>query len=132
MQRRQQGGVALCGLLILIDKRMRLRPGRLMAVYVLGYSIGRFWVEGLRIDPANSGGGWRLNQWTAVVFFVLSAGYLVVDWARHRNDPSVEDAPAVDDDSPVDDDSSVDDTPVDGDAPATEVDEPVDYVAEDE
>lgn len=76
--------VGLCLLLLQIDKRMSLRPGRLMAVYVAGYSVGRFWVEGLRIDPANSGGGWRLNQWTAVIAFVLAVGYLVVDAARHR------------------------------------------------
>ena len=82
--------LALCGVLLLIDEKMRLRPGRLMAVYVMGYSIGRFWVESLRIDPANSGGGWRLNQWTAAVFFVLSAGYLVIDHLRHRNDPAPE------------------------------------------
>ena len=93
---------ALCGVLLLIDKKMRLRPGRLMAVYVMGYSIGRFWVESLRIDPANSGGGWRLNQWTAAVFFVLSAGYLIIDHFRHRNDPAPE--PVLDpiDPEPVD------------------------------
>ena len=93
---------ALCGVLLLIDKKVRLRPGRLMAVYVVGYSIGRFWVESLRIDPANSGGGWRLNQWMAAAFFVLSVGYLVIDHLRHRNDPIPEpaadpsDEPAVD------------------------------------
>ncbi|MEN9643827.1 MAG: hypothetical protein RL238_496 [Actinomycetota bacterium] len=81
---------ALCGVLLLIDKKMRLRPGRLMAVYVVGYSIGRFWVESLRIDPANSGGGWRLNQWMAAAFFVLSVSYLVIDHLRHRNDPAPE------------------------------------------
>jgi len=93
---------ALCGVLLLIDRKMTLRPGRLMAVYVVGYSIGRFWVESLRIDPANSGGGWRLNQWMAAAFFVLSVGYLVIDHLRHRNDPIPEpaadpsDEPAVD------------------------------------
>ena len=89
---------ALCGVLLLIDKKVRLRPGRLMAVYVVGYSIGRFWVESLRIDPANSGGGWRLNQWMAAAFFVLSVGYLVIDHLRHRNDPIADpsDEPAVD------------------------------------
>lgn len=85
--------LALCGLLLLIDRRVRLRPGRLLAVYVVGYSIGRFWIEGLRIDPANSGGGWRLNQWTAVAGFVAASGYLVFDWWRHR---SVESEPMVD------------------------------------
>ena len=76
--------VGLCLVLLQIDKRMSLRPGRLMAVYVAGYAVGRFWIEGMRIDPANSGGGWRLNQWTAVIAFVLAVGYLVVDAARHR------------------------------------------------
>ena len=85
--------LALSGVLLLIDRRMKLRPGRLLAVYVVGYSIGRFWVEGLRIDPANSGGGWRLNQWTAVVSFALSTGYLLIDWWRHR---SAESAPVAD------------------------------------
>ena len=33
----------------------------------LGYGIGRFWVEGLRIDAANEVGGLRLNQWIALV-----------------------------------------------------------------
>jgi prolipoprotein diacylglyceryl transferase len=79
--------LALCGLLIWICKRFRLRPGRLLAVYVLGYGIGRFWVEGLRIDDAKEGGGLRLNQWMALVIAVGAAGYLFVDWLRHRHDP---------------------------------------------
>jgi len=77
--------LALCGVLLLIDRRASLRPGRLMAVYVMGYSVGRFWIEGLRIDPANSGGGWRLNQWTAFIAFVLSAGFLLIDRRRARD-----------------------------------------------
>ena len=86
--------LTLCGLLIVIDRRMKLRPGRLLAVYVAGYFTGRFWIEGLRIDPANSGGGLRLNQWVSV--FVVSAAviYLIIDRQRHLHDePAVE--PAV-------------------------------------
>lgn len=76
--------LALVGVLLLIDKKVRLRPGRLLAIYVVGYAIGRFWVEGLRIDPANSGGGWRLNQWTALVAGLGAAAYLAIDAVRHR------------------------------------------------
>ena len=63
---------------------MKLRPGRLFAIYVVGYSIGRFWIEGLRIDPAHTSGGLRLNQWVALVSGVIAALYLVIDWYRHR------------------------------------------------
>ncbi|HAP76061.1 MAG TPA: prolipoprotein diacylglyceryl transferase [Acidimicrobiaceae bacterium] len=80
--------LALCVGLILLERRVRLRPGRLLAVYVAGYAVGRFWVEGLRIDPANAGGGWRLNQWTAVIAFVLAVGFLV--WDRRRAEPVTE------------------------------------------
>jgi len=85
--------LALCGLLLWIDKRFRLRPGRLMVVYLAGYFTGRFWVEGLRIDPANSVGGLRVNQWVSLVVVVLSVGYLVIDWLRHRHESE---APPVD------------------------------------
>ena len=37
-----------------------------MAVYVVGYGVGRLWVEGLRIDPANEIAGLRFNQWVAI------------------------------------------------------------------
>lgn len=75
---------ALCGLLLWVDRRFRLRPGRLMVIYVVGYAIGRFWVEGLRIDPAHTAGGLRLNQWVAIVAGGVAAVYLVLDMARHR------------------------------------------------
>ena len=74
-------------MLIWIGNHLRLRPGRLMVIYVIGYFLGRFWIEGLRIDNANAGGGLRLNQWVALVAMAASGGFLVVDWLRHRDDP---------------------------------------------
>lgn len=76
--------VALVGVLILIGRRLvnRPHPGRLLAVYVLGYGLGRFWVEGLRIDPAKEGGGLRLNQWMALVLIIGGAAYLA--WRERR------------------------------------------------
>ncbi len=79
--------VALCIALLLIDRRFRLRPGRLFAMYVVGYAVGRFWIEGLRIDPAHTTGGLRLNQWVAIVAGGTAALYLLWDWSRHRGDP---------------------------------------------
>ena len=93
--------LALCGALLWIDRRFTLRPGRLFAIYVVGYSIGRFWVEGLRIDPAHTSGGLRLNQWVALVVGLLAVVYLVVDWNRHRElDLSETDEPDPEVDEP--------------------------------
>ena len=65
--------LGLCFLLLWIDRRFRPAPGQLMAMYFIGYGIGRFWVEGLRIDEADHVGGLRFNQWVAVVMVVAGA-----------------------------------------------------------
>ncbi|GAA3786443.1 prolipoprotein diacylglyceryl transferase [Sphaerisporangium flaviroseum] len=70
--------------LILAGRRFTLRHGRLFALYVAGYTFGRFWIEGLRIDPV--GGvdhavtllGLRINQWTSIVLFIGALVYLWV------------------------------------------------------
>lgn len=79
--------LALCGVLLLIDRYGNLRPGRLFVVYLAGYFTGRFWIEGLRIDPAHEFGGLRLNQWVSVVVVLASVLFLIVD--RIRFGPAV-------------------------------------------
>ncbi|HRB04655.1 MAG TPA: prolipoprotein diacylglyceryl transferase, partial [Ilumatobacteraceae bacterium] len=69
--------LALCGVPLWIQRRYRLAAGRLLGVYLIGYGTGRFWIEGLRIDPANSAGGLRLNQWVALAAIAAGAIYLV-------------------------------------------------------
>ena len=121
--------LALCGVLILIDKRMKLRPGRLLAVYVAGYFTGRFWIEGLRIDPANSGGGLRLNQWVSLFVVAAAVLYLVIDRQLHLHDEPVVD-PTLDDQVDGADSAPVDEltteTPVSADEESGE------YVPQDE
>jgi prolipoprotein diacylglyceryl transferase len=70
--------LALCGLLLWIDRRFKLRAGNLMGVYLIGYGIGRFWIEGMRIDPTSEVGGLRWNQWVALAMIVIGAVVLVV------------------------------------------------------
>lgn len=65
-------GVAL--LVFLVDRRLKLGRGRAFALYVMGYTAGRFWIELMRTDPANEILGVRLNVWTAALVF---AGALV-------------------------------------------------------
>jgi hypothetical protein len=47
-------------------------------VYLIGYGIGRFWIEGLRIDPSHEVAGLRWNQWVALAAVAAGAIYLVV------------------------------------------------------
>jgi prolipoprotein diacylglyceryl transferase len=56
---------------ILIYVTPKLSGGAIFALYVAGYSAGRFFIEGLRIDQANTFGGLRLNQYVAALLFLL-------------------------------------------------------------
>ncbi len=66
-------GLAL--FLIWAGGRFALRHARVFALYVAGYTLGRFWIEGLRVDPAHHILGLRLNQWTSIVLFVAALAY---------------------------------------------------------
>jgi prolipoprotein diacylglyceryl transferase len=72
-------GCALLGFgLIALDRSGKLRDGVLFAYYVAGYTAMRFFIEGLRIDPAHDVGGLRLNQWVSLVVFVAAVVVIVV------------------------------------------------------
>ena len=62
--------VAIGVALLLLDRRLRLGRGNVMALYVMGYTAGRAWIEALRTDPANHFLGVRLNDWTCLVVFL--------------------------------------------------------------
>ena len=78
--------LGLCLFLIQLDRRTSLRPGRLFGVYLAGYFAGRFWIEGLRIDPAHVVAGLRLNQWVAAAVFISSIVFLVIDQRRGQSE----------------------------------------------
>ncbi|MFE7812755.1 prolipoprotein diacylglyceryl transferase [Streptomyces sp. NPDC057433] len=69
-------GVAL--LVIWADRRFKLGHGRVFALYVAAYCAGRFWIEYMRVDEAHHVLGLRLNNWTALIVFVLAVVYFVV------------------------------------------------------
>ncbi len=77
--------LGLVALLLVVDARRPLRPPRLFSLYLLGYGVGRFWIEGLRIDPAHDVGGLRWNQWVALVVAVGAAVHLLVAAWRDRS-----------------------------------------------
>ncbi|MEZ3178556.1 prolipoprotein diacylglyceryl transferase [Streptomyces pimonensis] len=74
-------GVAL--LVIWAGRRFELGHGRAFALYVAGYCAGRFWIEYMRVDEAHHIFGLRLNNWTALLVFLLAVLYIVLS-ARKR------------------------------------------------
>jgi prolipoprotein diacylglyceryl transferase len=82
--------LAAAGVLILVERRFRIRPGGLFALYVLLYSIGRLWIETIRIDPSHEIAGVRLNVYVAAVAIVLSGAFFVwwqKTWNRGQAPP---------------------------------------------
>ena len=76
-------GVAV--VVIWAGKRFNLTHGRTFALYLAGYTVGRFWIELLRIDDAHHILGMRLNNWTAIVVFLGAVAYIY--WARNKTGP---------------------------------------------
>ena len=69
--------LALMGVLIWIDRRGWVRRGRLFAVYVLGYGVGRFWIEALRSDEASLILGIRVNLWVSAICVIGGLAWLL-------------------------------------------------------
>jgi prolipoprotein diacylglyceryl transferase len=82
--------LGVAGAVIALDRRLRLGHGRAFALYVLLYTVGRFWIEALRVDDANRILGLRLNLWTSVVVGLGALTYLVVSsWLRPGRETTV-------------------------------------------
>lgn len=65
------------GMLIWVDRRFRIGHGRLFALYVAGYCVGRFFVELMRSDAATQIAGIRINSFTATVVLIGALIYFV-------------------------------------------------------
>ncbi len=79
-------GLGAFAVLIWADRRFRLGHGQVLAAYVALYTLGRGWIETLRIDDVELSdvGGLRFNVWTSIVLFVVAVAFLVWSRRRHR------------------------------------------------
>ena len=75
--------IALVVLLLYLDRRFRLGRGNVMALYVMGYTLGRVWIEALRTDHANHILGLRLNIWTSIALFALATWWFLKHGGFH-------------------------------------------------
>ncbi len=71
--------VAVALVVLWADRRFTLARGRAFALYVAGYTLGRFWIEMLRTDPALTRvDGVRVNVIVAAVVCVAALLYLAL------------------------------------------------------
>ena len=98
--------LAAFALIIWLDRRFRLGHGQVAALYIMLYTLGRGWIENLRIDDVQMDNvmGLRLNVWTSIVLFVLAAIWFIWSAVHHpgreevvrTREPDVEHAEASD------------------------------------
>lgn len=58
--------------LIWLDRQFRLGHGRVFALYVAGYTLGRFWIEQMRVDEATIVFGMRINTLVSAAVFIVA------------------------------------------------------------
>ncbi|MET9231743.1 prolipoprotein diacylglyceryl transferase [Lentzea sp. NPDC003310] len=75
-------GVAL--LIVWADRKFRLGHGRVFALYVAGYTAGRFWIELMRTDEATLIFGTRVNVFVSALVFFGAVAYFII--ARSRGE----------------------------------------------
>ena len=80
-------GVAL---LLAADRRFNLRWGKMLGLYLVYYSVGRVWIEAIRIDPSEIVLGLRINIWSAIVGIAIGIAIIAIQSRRHPGqEPSV-------------------------------------------
>ena len=75
--------------LIKLGKSGKLPSGLLMAAYFAFYSIGRLWIEALRIDEATNIAGLRVNIWVFTAVLIASISFIVHKTKQHAEANSI-------------------------------------------
>ena len=76
--------LALVLFLLWLDRKKVIPRGRLLAVYVIGYGVGRLWIELLRVDPAGHLLGVRVNVWVSLLAIVGGTAALLMPTRRRE------------------------------------------------
>jgi prolipoprotein diacylglyceryl transferase len=82
----------IAGVLILLalDRRFHFRRGRLFWLYAMYYTLGRVWIEAMRIDDAEQislfGITTRLNVWTSIFVFAAALAVFILLGRRKNAD----------------------------------------------
>lgn len=76
--------------LVWLERRFKLGHGRVFALYLAWYMLGRSFIEAIRIDPSNEIWGIRVNNLAAGATFIVSL--LVFAWLSVKKPGQVEDS----------------------------------------
>ncbi|MET4780232.1 prolipoprotein diacylglyceryl transferase [Glaciihabitans sp. UYNi722] len=80
-------GVAV---ILFLERRFKLQWGKVFAVYLIWYGLGRSYFESVRIDPSLIFLGVRTNVWAAWAAIVIGLIIFIVQTRRHPGlEPSV-------------------------------------------
>jgi prolipoprotein diacylglyceryl transferase len=85
--------LVVVAVLLVLDHRRLLGRWQVLALYVMGYTFGRFFVEALRDDPANRIAGMRVNSWVSILVFLAALAWFL----RNRGAPRSVAEPGADD-----------------------------------
>ncbi|MET1064341.1 MAG: prolipoprotein diacylglyceryl transferase [Arthrobacter sp.] len=79
------------GILLLLDRKFRFRRGRLFCLYAVYYTLGRVWIEAMRIDDAEQislfGITTRLNVWTSIFVLLGALAVFIILGLRKGGEP---------------------------------------------
>ena len=104
-------GVAI---LLALDRKFSFRRGRLFCLYAVYYTLGRVWIEAMRIDDAEQislfGITTRLNVWTSIL---VLAGALIAFILLGLRKPSEPDTPFLPGREPAGDKPAAEAAPAD-------------------
>lgn len=71
-------------IILLLYRKKKKFDGELFLIYLMGYGLGRVWIEGLRTDQLLIPGvGWPVSQVLAGVFVVVTAAILIRNWMKY-------------------------------------------------
>lgn len=79
----------LTGALVILwlARKLQLQWGRVFGLYLVTYSLGRVWIESIRIDPSEIILGLRVNIWSALIGIALG---LIIFFVQKRRHPGLE------------------------------------------
>lgn len=83
----------LAGVVILLalDRKFNFRRSRLFWLYAMYYTLGRVWIEAMRIDDAEQislfGITTRLNVWTSIFVFLAALAAFILLGLKKRTEP---------------------------------------------